>query len=38
MFKEKGSKESGEKVSKAASQANPVAAALQARLAAAQQQ
>ena len=38
MFKEKGSKESGEKVSKAAAQANPVAAALQARLAAAQQQ
>jgi hypothetical protein len=37
MFKEKGSKESGEKVSKAAAQANPVAAALQARLAAAQQ-
>jgi len=38
MFKEMGSKESGEKVSKAAAQANPVAAALQARLAAAQQQ
>ena len=38
MFKEKGSKESGEKVSKAAAQANPVAAALQARLSASQQQ
>ena len=38
MFKEKGSKESGEKVSKAAAQANPVAAALQARLGAAKQQ
>lgn len=38
MFKEKGSKESGVNVSKAAAQADPVAAALQARLAAAQQQ
>lgn len=37
MFKEKGSKESGVAVAKAAAQSDPVAAALQARLAAAQQ-
>jgi len=37
MFKEKGSKESGVAVAKASAQSDPVAAALQARLAAAQQ-